>query len=119
MKNLLRWGIFTFLFVFATSNLVAQKVVVSQKALKVKQRTIMQQFEPDLVMSAKNRLAFKKKRKEETQRKLAMIDTMDISERRRRKLLKDLVRTPYSRRLTKATAIVNTKFDDDEANKNK
>lgn len=119
MKNPLRWGIFMFLFVFATSNLVAQKVVVSQKELKVQEHTIMQLFEPNLVMSSKNRLAIKKKRREETQRKLAMIDTMDISERKRRKLLKDLVRTPYSTRLSKATAIVDTKFEDDEANENK
>lgn len=118
MKNSLRWRTFMLLFIFVTSNLAAQKVVVSQKELKVKRHTKMQQFEPDLVISANDRLAIKKKRKEETQRKLMMIDTMDISERKRRKLLKDLVRTPYSTRLAKATAIVDTRFEDDEANDN-
>lgn len=118
MKNSLQWGTFMLLCIFVTSNLVAQKVVVSQKELKVKRHTIMQQFEPDLVISAQERLTIKKKRKEETERKLAMIDIMDISERKRRKLLKDLIKTPYSTRLSKATAIVDTKFEDDEANEN-
>lgn len=118
MKNLLRWGAYLCIFLFVVPDLAAQEVVISQKEIKVKKRTIMHQFEPDLVMSAENRLAIKKKRKEETQRKLMMIDTMNISERKRRKLLKDLVQTPYSTRLAKATAIVDTKFEDDEANDN-
>ena len=100
--------------VFVSSNLTAQKVVVSKKELKVKRHTVMEQFEPDMVISAEDRLAIKKARKEEVERKLKMIDTMSISNRKRRKLLKDLLLTPYSTRLSKATAIVETNFEEDQ-----
>lgn len=119
MKNLFKAIVCICLFLFLAPNLTAQEVVISQKELKVKKHPLMTNFEPGLVTSAEDRLAIKRLRKEETERKLAMLDTMDISKRKRRRLLKELLLRPYSTRLSEATAITEVKFEDDEENEDK
>ncbi len=58
-------------------------------------------FDPDYEAAKEERLAELKRRK-------AIIDTMNISDRKRRKLLQDLYRTKGSKRLT-AAKITDTK----------
>ena len=91
----------------------AQKasVKIDTSNIRVQRLTFMERFEPESVISMKQRMAQKKERIAETEWKIGVIDTLDISERKRRLLFKDLKHNPHSNRLQKATA--TTSFEDD------
>ncbi len=127
MKNLR--SLFLCLFFFGTAINLAQEtktepVTVKKTAtlkidksnIKVKKHTVMSQFEPDLVVSADKRMEKKQKRVAETELKLRILDTLDISESKKRKLLRDLKYAPYSDRLNKATSVADTKFNETTEN---
>lgn len=65
-------------------------------------------FEPDLVSS-------NEKRKAEIAHARSIIDTLDVSERKRLKLLRDLYKNGVSRRLKKALLVENT-FEEETEN---
>ena len=91
--------------------------VKPQNEIRVKQKTIMEKFEPEMVISVEGRTQMKEDRLAELERGKQIIDTMDISERKKRKLLGDLYWSPYSDRLEKNmldTKIVDTKFEEDD-----
>jgi hypothetical protein len=81
------------------------------KKLKVEKWTILEEYEPDMILSAEDRIGLKKKRIVEAKRRKGILDTMDISDRKRKKLLRDLYKNPFSDRLMKTLA--DTKFEDD------
>lgn len=81
------------------------------KKLKVERLTILEEYEPDMILSAEDRISLKKKRIVEAKRRNGILDTMDISDRKRKKLLKDLYKNPFSDRLLKTLA--DTKFEDE------
>lgn len=81
-----------------------------KKDISVQRHTIMERFEPDLMVPLQERIALKKQRVADAQRTRALLDTLDISERKREKLLNDLEKTPFSNRLTKT--IADSKFED-------
>ena len=62
-------------------------------------------FEPKFLTSVEVRRA-------EMKRTRQILDTLDISERRRKKLLKDLYKNGLTKRLSKAI-LVDTQFEDD------
>lgn len=72
--------------------------------IKVQKYTVMERFEPNLVVSVEDRIQLKKDRIVETSRTKELLDTLDISNRKRRKLLKDLQLSPFSNRLSKVVA---------------
>tara|TARA_R110002049_G_scaffold158061_1_gene322999 strand:- start:295 stop:642 length:348 start_codon:yes stop_codon:yes gene_type:complete len=82
------------------------------KRIKVEKRTVLEEYEPDMILSAEDRLALKEKRMVEAKRRRGILDTMDISDRKRKKLLKDLYKNPFSDRLMKTLA--DAKFEDAE-----
>ena len=82
------------------------------KKLKVEKWTVLEEYEPDMILSAEDRIALKKKRIVEAKRRRGILDTMDISDRKRKKLLKDLYKNPFSDRLMKTLA--DTKFEDED-----
>jgi hypothetical protein len=81
------------------------------KKLKVEKWTILEEYEPDMILSAEDRIGLKKKRIVEAKRRKGILDTMDISDRKRKKLLRDLYKNPFSDRLMKTLA--DTKFEDE------
>jgi len=85
--------------------------------VKVQRHTVMSRFEPEIASSEKERLEKRKNRIAETERKLSILDTLNISERRRKALLRDLKYSPFSNRLNKAT-LVDTKFEETSDNQN-
>ena len=88
----------------------------SQNEIRVKQKTLMEKFEPEMVISVDGRTQMKEKRLAEIERGKHIIDTLDVSQRKKRKLLGDLYWSPYSDRLEKNisdTKIVDTKFEED------
>lgn len=75
----------------------------------------MSRFEPEIASTEEKRLEKRNNRIAETERKLRIIDTLDISKRRKKALLRDLEYTPFSNRLNKAT-LVDTKFEESTEN---
>ncbi|MGB5819338.1 MAG: hypothetical protein WBG90_07615 [Saonia sp.] len=71
----------------------------------------MELYEPDMVLSVEERIQLKRNRMEAIQKGKSILDTMDMSNRRKKKLLKELYRQPFSNRLAKA--IAGTQFQDD------
>lgn len=67
---------------------------------------ILKKFEPDFQTSNEKRMA-------EIRHKRAIIDTLKISDRKRRRLLRDLYSNKVSERLSKAL-LVDTEFEDIE-----
>jgi len=131
MKTRTFWGFALGVFFLGTVSSVAQEtkatpktekktatVKIDKSNLKVKKHTVMSMFEPELVESADARMEKKQQRVAETEMKLSILDTLDISERKKRKLLRDLKYSPYSERLNKAT-VVETKFPETTENDQK
>lgn len=77
-----------------------------KEELKITKRTYMERFEPRLIKSVEERLALKQLRIAEMRRKMFILDSLDISERRRKALQKDLHNNPFSHRLSKTLADV-------------
>ncbi len=75
-----------------------------KEVLKVKKRTIMERYEPGLVLSPEERLQLKRARLATIKKRRSIIDTLDISDRKRRRLLKELYRSPLSNRWDKVVA---------------
>lgn len=94
-------------FLLFISPAVAQQAGEQKEAVKVGEEDegpVMFKFEPDF-MSANA------KRKAEIARTRSIIDTLDISERKRLKLLRDLYKNGVSKRLQKALLVQNTYED--------
>jgi len=66
---------------------------------------LMLKFEPNFMTSVEVH-------REEIKRRRAIIDTLNVSDRKRRRLLRELYKNGISERLSKAMT-VDTKFDDD------
>ncbi|MGB6153351.1 MAG: hypothetical protein WBG48_15335 [Pricia sp.] len=79
---------------------------------EVKKYTVMERFEPDLILTAKEREKLKAERFADIQTKLSILDTLDISERKREKLMNDLIENPFSSRLSKTMADIE--FDENK-----
>lgn len=71
--------------------------------------TIMERFESDMILTAVERERLKKERFEEIKSKIGILDTLDISERKREKLMEDLITDPFSPRLSKTLADIEYK----------
>jgi len=84
---------------------VAEKIALAEEEEK---GPSMYKFEPDFIAATDA-----KKARIEMARKI--LDTMDISERKKRKLLKDLYKSGISDRLSK-TILADVKFEDDVDN---
>lgn len=84
----------------------------TQQFIKVKKRTVMERYEPKMILSVEDRVRLKEERLATIKKRREIIDTLSISERRRRRLLKELYRTPNSDRWEKA--IADMEFVDDE-----
>ncbi|HMB63111.1 MAG TPA: hypothetical protein VKN36_08575 [Eudoraea sp.] len=69
---------------------------LSKKEMKVKKKTVMEQYEPALVLSVDDRIRLKKERIALLQRRRRIIDTLKITDRKKRRLLKELYSSPTS-----------------------
>ncbi len=111
IPSVLTFGLCTVFFGMAQVN--AQDVTsVDSKEPKVQKHTIMEQFEPELMGTAENRIDLKKKRIALAEHRRSVLDTLDISDRKRRKLMWDLENSPYSDCLNRTMADI--KFEDIE-----
>jgi len=72
----------------------------------------MEQYEPELVLNADDRARLKKERIALIKKRRRIIDSLDISERRKRSLLRELYRTPHSYKWDRL--IADIEFEDNE-----
>lgn len=84
--------------------------VDEKKQIKIPRTTFMEKFDPDLALTAEERRSMRVALIKELRLKKSILDTLDISDRRRQKLLKDLHNRPFSDRLQKTMA--ELKFDE-------
>lgn len=84
-----------------------------KKNIKVQKHTVMEKFEPELVIPVEDRIQLKEDRIVELKRTKELLDTLSISKRKRRRLMRDLRRSPvFSDRLNKV--IAENKFEENE-----
>jgi hypothetical protein len=74
----------------------------SKPQFEVKKYTLMEQFEPEMVVTVAERIQLKEERFDRIQERRGILDTLDVSERRKRKLLRDIYKNPLSDRLSRA-----------------
>lgn len=117
MKKITFWFIGALSCLLSTAQLNAQKKVLEEKNqnLKVQKYTVMEQYEPDLVLSVDERVRLKKERMATIMRRRGILDSLDIPERRRERLLRALLRNPFSDKLNKAMADIEF-FEDEVEN---
>jgi hypothetical protein len=111
----LRTLLFVPFFLVSTFQIVAQgetDTIIVQKGFEILEHTFMERFEPAYVVSAQERAEMKRKRIANTEFTLSILDTIQISNRKRKLLLHDLKYNPFSDRLSKF--IVEIKFDGDD-----
>ncbi len=82
--------------------------------LRVKKHTLMARFEPGYVPPAEERLELKLHRKETVQYRAALIDTLSIPERKKRKLRRELYNTPFTEEWEKVIADLDLEPDPEE-----
>lgn len=114
MKKYIYLAVGSIIYLSGATQLIAQDSVPGEKSqnVKVKKYTVMEQYEPELMLSVNERIRLKKKRMATIKRRRGILDTLDISERRRERLLKALLKNPFSDKLNKAVADIE--FIEDE-----
>ena len=80
------------------------------KDFKVEKRTVLEKFDAELVISPEERLKLKQERAATIQSRLQIMDSLKISTRQRRRLLKELYESPFSDQWNKV--IANLEFDE-------
>lgn len=76
----------------------------TNEGIEVTKYTLMERFEPRLMLSAEERVQLKEEHLADREQKLHVLDTLDISERKRERLMNDLIAHPYSQRLSRTLA---------------
>lgn len=84
-----------------------------QEEPRVKKHTLMARFEPGYVPPAEERLELKLDRKETVEFKAALIDTLSIPERKKRRLRKELYNTPFTDEWDKVIADLEFEIEPD------
>ena len=114
MKKIIYLTMTSLICQLGSTQLIAQDPVpgVKSQNLKVQKYTVMEQYEPELVLSVDERVRLKKERLATIKQRRGILDTLDISERRRERLLKAFLKNPFSDKLNKAVAHIE--FIEDE-----
>lgn len=102
MKKLTLWSCAFAFLLLGTGIAMAQ--ASDKKGVKVQKRTLMNQFEPDYVLSVQERIALKQSRIAHQYRTKEILDTLDISDAKRKRLIKELKRNPFSERIQETIA---------------
>ncbi|PIF01445.1 MAG: hypothetical protein CR994_02530 [Maribacter sp.] len=107
-KNILLAAVGFLFFISGTDLIMAQEY--KPLAHDVKKHTVMELYEPDLVLSVDERKHLKEKRESSIALRKSVLDTLDISERRRQRLLRKLDENPFSDQMNKTMAEIH--FED-------
>lgn len=99
------------LFVFGAFQVTAQDTAAETKKVEVQRHTVMERFASEITPTAQDREQKKLAHLREVEKLKKALDTMDISRRKKRKILADLINKPYSDRVNQAMAEIS--FEDD------
>tara|TARA_R110000744_G_scaffold50230_1_gene108779 strand:+ start:457 stop:798 length:342 start_codon:yes stop_codon:yes gene_type:complete len=66
---------------------------------KINKRTLLNQFESDYVLSVSERIALKQSRIAFQYRTREILDSLDISDKKRKRLIEELKRNPFSEKI--------------------
>ncbi|SNR45287.1 hypothetical protein SAMN04488009_1845 [Maribacter sedimenticola] len=97
MKNITLFGVVVVGFFVGIHTTQAQDTVMVESY--VKKRTLLNQFESDFVLPASKRIALKQSRIAYQYHTKEILDTLDISDRKRKRLIEELKRNPFSERI--------------------
>ncbi len=114
--TIIRFPLMACLLICSTASVLGQEVpkkVVLKKDFEIQKHTVMALFEEEYTLSAQERAELKNKRIAAAEFTLGVLDTLEISDRKRRLLIHDLKYNPLSDRLTQF--IAETKIEDEEA----
>lgn len=109
MKRLILFCGFLLCSILSISTIQAQDSLKSD--VKVKQRILLNQFESDYVLTASERVALKQSRIAYQYRMKELLDSIDISDAKRKRLLQELKKNPFSERVQ--TVIANHAVSED------
>ena len=99
-----KYVIAVFLFAMTTAVYGQEEQNITRKEVTVKKRTVLERFNSDIVISPEERMKLKLDRMAAIQQRLEIIDTLNISTRQRRRLLKELYHSPFSNQWNKVIA---------------
>lgn len=71
---------------------------------KINKRTLLNQFESDYVLSVSERIALKQSRIAFQYRTREILDSLDISDKKRKRLIEELKRNPFSEKIQNVIA---------------
>jgi len=102
------------IFLMAATQLSAQDTAPkpAKKEVDVQRHTVMEQFTTEDVFTVEERKQKRLAHLAEIEKLKKALDTMDISARKKRKILSDLINKPYSDRVNQALAELN--FEDND-----
>ncbi|MGB5236066.1 MAG: hypothetical protein WBM43_00695 [Flavobacteriaceae bacterium] len=105
-----------FLFCLGCLPSMGQQAAKSTEAkqIKVTRHTVLAKYEPGLVRPADERIRLKSERLATIKERREIIDTLDISDRKRKRLLKELYRSPFSYKWDKVIADIQAEDEEDE-----
>ncbi len=109
-----------FVFLLVADQISAQTVMVKveKEENEVQKYTVMEKFEPNLVIPADERLRIKEERKKLIAHRRSILDTLSISDRRRERLLRELNKSPFSDRINRTFAKIEFEDDNDVVEQN-
>ena len=110
MKKTTFWRYSLLCFLGSIFSLTAQ--TSEDKLLKEQRRTLLYKFEPDYVQPASERIALKEKRIAALRKMQEIINDLNISDKKRYKLMRELKQNPFSKRIKKAILAVGNGEDD-------
>lgn len=87
-----------------------------ENTIKVQKRTLMDKFESDYVLPVSERKALKENRISYQRNTKQILDTLDLSDRKRKKLIRELKRNPFSLKI-KETITADVKIQEIPTNK--
>jgi hypothetical protein len=109
MKKLtLLGGVFIYLLLGVNATFAQDADTINAK---IKKRTLLKQFEADYVLSVSERIALKQSRIAFQYRTKEILDTLDISDKKRKRLIEELKRNPFSEKIQNVIAS-KTKSED-------
>lgn len=111
MKYLRGLNILLFLLVAIGMNAQSDFQTTERKEVKVQKYTVMEKFEPDYVIPVDERKRLKFERREMVAHRRSILDTLNISDRRRSRLLRELNKNPFSDKVNRKFAEIE--FVDD------
>jgi len=115
IKGAIKSGIFfSAIFLLSALQLSAQDETSNSKKneVKVQKYTVMEKFETDYMLPVDERKRLKMERREVVEHRLSILDTLNISDRRKSRLLRELSKNPFSDKVNRKFAEIEFVDDD-------